>query len=109
MYVCRAQCCRVHDEGIICPNLQEDCSCGIYKERYAEGSPDLVTIGMFVSSYRHINGEPLVMKFDCGKIDNLLRDGDLPDFIADKCVYKHPELLEEYRDAEEIDTELDAP
>ena len=80
-----------------CPNLKSDHSCRIYAKRYAPGAPDLVQVGRYRSKLyvNRATGKPAWRPFQCGKIEQLLATGRVPEEIARGCVYAHPELLKE--------------
>jgi hypothetical protein len=83
--------------------------CRKYKQRYAEGAPDLVQIGIFASKTKTLpNGRPVPVKFECGKIEQLLAAGEIPDWIAEQCVYANPELLEQCNHGKTNNQKLDA-
>lgn len=93
--ICGGKCCVLHleDEGSIpCPRLNADKSCSVYKERYAEGAPDLVVVGYWKSrKYKTLDGDDAVRPFWCGHIKKLPMSPEL----KEKCCVFHPELLNE--------------
>jgi hypothetical protein len=95
--VCGAKCCvmNVPDEGVIpCPRLNDDKSCSVYQQRYAEGMPDLVVVGYFKSRrYKTIDGDAATRPFWCGRIEQLYAAGQIPNEVAAQCCVIHPELL----------------
>ena len=98
--ICHGACCSLHDpvEGVVrCPNQAKDNSCRIYAKRYATGAPDLVQVGRY-KSRNYVNkatGKPAWRPFMCGRIEQLIAAGRVPEEIARGCVYAHPELLKE--------------
>lgn len=100
--VCKGKCCIFRDktEGEVrCPNLQENGACGVYKERYADGMPDVVAVGRYRSKvYKDLKGEFVDRPFFCGRIEQILAAGSLPRDIRDQCCYFNPAVLERVED-----------
>ena len=97
---CGGKCCYLHLNGegepIPCPRLKSDNTCSVYKERYADGQPDLVVVGYWTSKrLRELDGRPAQRPFVCGRVEQVHQRGGLPREIADRCAALHPELLEE--------------
>lgn len=98
--VCGGKCCTLHDPDdgeVRCRNLTRQNTCRIYHQRYAPGAPDLVQVGRYKSKVfvNKATGKLAWRPFMCGRIDQLLAAGRVPEEIARGCVYAHPELLKE--------------
>jgi hypothetical protein len=96
--VCGGKCCTLHYPGefsVRCPKQASDGSCSVYKDRYGGENPaPLVVVGQWKTSrLRTIDGEPVVMPFYCGRIEDIIAAGVLHPEVAAKCCYAHPELL----------------
>lgn len=85
--VCGAKCCKHHATQTLCPQLADDKSCKCYKERYADGMGDLVYVGSV-----EINDKQKI-DFMCGRIEQMIAKGQLPEEIIAQCCYAHPQLL----------------
>lgn len=80
--ICKAKCCKLWDnkkESYRCIKLSSDCRCSIYQQRFGPGSLINERIGEIV----------------CGRIKNVLKKKQLPEWIESQCCYAHPELLHE--------------
>lgn len=87
--VCGGKCCFLYKQRPIrCPQLKEDCSCSIYKERFKDGSPALVQVGRY-----RFKGE--MKNFYCGKMEYILKAGLMPEEMRKQCCIARPELLSE--------------
>ena len=91
--VCKAQCCFVFDdEGdkiCQCPQLKEDNTCSIYKQRYTHAEPY-----SFSKVLVH-KGRLNVLNVNCGSVEkDILNKGVLPADVEAQCVYKNPKVLE---------------
>jgi len=84
--ICKAKCC--HFQGVACPRLDDNNQCSIYAERFAEGQPDLMFVGLV-----QINSKQ-VIQFKCSRINQLLAQGVIPKEIVDQCCVANPKLLE---------------
>lgn len=80
-----------------CPKQAEDGSCSIYATRYAGDDPTpLVVVGQWKTDrLRTVDGDPVVMPFYCGRIEDLIGAGVLHPEVESQCCYAHPELLED--------------
>lgn len=89
--VCKGKCCTLYPDGIRCPRQEPSGACGIYEDRYlTEGSPDIVIVGFYK------NREGRDKPFYCGRIEQIIAKGLLPEEILRQCCYAHPELLEAF-------------
>jgi len=97
--VCGAKCCSIvfpGEELTKCPRLSEDNSCSVYSQRYPENPEPLVVVGYWqLKNRKDLEGNPVVMPFWCGRVDDLIKSGMMPKSIEDQCCYAHPELLED--------------
>ena len=96
--ICKAKCCyqKSEDEGVVkCQHLTDGNTCGVYEERYKEGSDDVVIIGYFSSiKYKDLKGEPAARPFYCGKITDLIANNHLPEDVKAQCCFANPKLLD---------------
>jgi hypothetical protein len=95
---CFAKCCIArdvkNDGDVMCPQLNSDCSCAIYADRFAPGQPDVAQVAVYESKQKR-SGLPIFKPFFCGRISWVLENERLPDWVKDGCCYVHPELLKE--------------
>lgn len=91
MNVCGGKCCRIWGdvddndnmndtvEVLRCPKLDRDNKCTIHNQ-WVDG---------------FCNQPARVTRFETARIERILREKGLPQWVEDQCVYAHPELLED--------------
>jgi hypothetical protein len=97
--VCGGKCCTLYPPGedaVVCPRLSGDRSCSVYQKRYgALGDQPLVVVGRWESKKnKDVDGRPVVYNFYCGRVEEIISSGSMPQEIMAQCCYAHPELLE---------------
>lgn len=100
--VCGGKCCTLHFPGedpVRCPKQADDGSCTVYHERYGgESPPSLVVVGQWqTKKIKTLDGEPVIMPFWCGRIEELLATHRMHPEVVAGCCYAHPELLEDIK------------
>jgi len=95
---CGGRCCSIIVPNlgpVRCPKQAEDGSCSIYHHRYREGAPAVEKVGTYRTGQVSKRGLPIFRPFYCGRIEDVIARGALPEEIAARCCYVHPELLED--------------
>ena len=88
--ICGAKCCIITYDDVElmpCPKLNKHNLCDIYKERYEEGKPYSFTKAL------PYGGKLLVLKMDCGNIEDVLKTNGLSERVKKQCCYYNPKLL----------------
>lgn len=97
--ICGGKCCCVWEKQQItgpklltqCPKLAPNKLCSIYKERFEQDLPY-----SFSDIVKDSNNDLQLIRVDCGRIEQMIKDGVLPKWIEDQCCFAHPELLEDF-------------
>lgn len=75
-----------------CPQLTQEKTCKIYKERFQEGQAYSFTRLVQIGTRAH------VVNVHCGLIREIIKSGQLDKAIENQCCFAHEELLKEYSD-----------
>jgi len=90
--VCGAKCC-TGANGVTCPHVQDDKSCGIYEARFSEEQPDvqLVALVQIADKEKKLK----ILEIHCTRIEKLIAENKLPATLIAQCCIANPHLLGE--------------